>query len=184
VNPWKKIWFNARGPLFDELCSVYNISGKCVFRSLDGYEIMKRMLDLCNDKTLSVNEINSKAALVLMELVMLMADHETEAIAEDAEKLRTYLDLHITERVSLGELAEHIFKSESQTLRIFKKAFSMTPYDYLIKARINLAKTLLRGSFLTIKDIAFRVGFGDEHYFSTIFKQKTGVNPSSYRKMR
>ena len=184
INPWRKIWFNANGPLFDELCNVYNISGKLVFRSLDGYDIMKRMLEICDSKNMSANEINTKAALVLMELVMLMSDHETEAISEDAEKLRTFLDLHMTEKLNLEMLADVIFKSQSQALRIFKKAFNMTPYDYLIKTKITLAKTLLRGSSLTIKDIAYRVGFKDEHYFSTIFRQKTGKSPSGYRKMR
>ena len=184
VNPWKKIWFNASGPLFGELCNVYNLSGKLVFRSLDGYTLMKKMLDLCYSENLSANEINTRAALILMEIIMLMADHESEAISEDAEKLRTYLDLHITDKISLGDMAAHIFKSESQTLRIFKKAFNLTPYDYLTKTRITLSKTLLRGLSLTIKDIAFRVGFNDEHYFSTIFRDKTGITPSDYRKMK
>lgn len=184
VNPWRKIFFNATGPLFGELCNVYNIGGKLVFRSLDGYDLMKKMLSVCDTNSMSSDEINTRAAFVLMEIVMLMADHETKAISEDAEKLRTFLDLHISDKISLEDMAEHIFKSESQTLRIFKSAFSITPYDYLTKTRIALAKTLLRGSSLTIKDIAFRVGFNDEHYFSTIFRQKTGVTPSSYRKMK
>ncbi len=184
INPWKKIWFNANGPLFDELCNAYDINGKYVFRSLDGYDLMKKMLDVCDTKNVSAKEINSRAAMVLLEIIMLMADHESEVTGEDAEKLRTYLDLHMNEKVSLAELADIIFKSESQTLRIFKKAFGMTPYDYLVKTRISLAKTLLRGSSLTIKDVAYRVGFNDEHHFSTIFKHKTGVTPSGYRKMR
>lgn len=184
VNPWRKIWFNASGPLFAQLCNTYNINGKLVFRSLDGYDLMKKMLDLCYNENLSATEINTRAALILMEIIMLMADHETEAISEDAEKLRTYLDLHITEKISLGDMAAHIFKSESQTLRIFKKAFNLTPYDYLTKTRITLAKTLLRGSSLSIRDIAFRVGFNDEHYFSTIFRDKAGVTPSDYRKTK
>ena len=146
----------------------------------------KYIFHLCRKrcKNISAKEINSRAALVLMEIVMLMADHESESTGEDAEKLRTYLDLHMTEKVSLADMADIIFKSESQTLRIFKKAFGMTPYDYLLKTRINLAKTLLRGSTLTIKDIAYRVGFNDEHYFSTIFRQKTGNSPMGYRRIR
>jgi len=181
INPWRKIWFNASGPLFDELCNVYNISGKYVFRSLDAYDLMKKMLDICGEGIYSPNEVNARAALVLLEIVMLIADHESEAIDEDAKKLRTYLDLHITEKVSLAALADQIFKSESQALRIFKKAFNVTPYDYLIKSKINLAQRLLRGSTLSIRDIAYRVGFNDEHYFSNIFKQKCGVTPSDYR---
>ena len=181
INPWRKIWFNAAGPLFDELCNIYNINGKYVFHSLDGYDLMKKMLDVCDQKNLSANKINSQAALVLMEIIMLMSDHENESINEDAEKVRTYLDMHVSNKISLEELANLIFKSESQTMRIFKKAFGVTPYDYLIKTKITLAQRLLRGSSLSIKDIAYRVGFNDEHYFSTIFKQKTGVSPTSYR---
>lgn len=182
VNPYRKIWFNAEGPLFDELASLYGIRGKCIFHSLDGYDLLEKMLHLCEDKSLSGDEINTRASLILHEIVMRMSTHGTDEIDEDAEKLRIYLDMHITDQVSLKDLSEHIFKSESQTVRIFKKAFSITPYDYLLKAKISLSKRFLRNTTITIKDVAYRIGFNDEHYFSNVFRQKTGMSPSEYRR--
>ena len=48
--------------------------------------------------------------------------------------------------------------------------------------RIEIAKSLLSGSDLTIEDISNRLNFTDRNYFSFYFKQKTGVSPGRYKK--
>ena len=41
---------------------------------------------------------------------------------------------------------------------------------------------MLLGTSLTVKEISSRTGFGDQFYFSNIFKKKTGLAPENYRK--
>jgi YesN/AraC family two-component response regulator len=45
-----------------------------------------------------------------------------------------------------------------------------------------LAKSLLQNTSLSAKEIAFRLGFSDEHYFSNFFKKRTGMRPVEYKK--
>jgi AraC-like DNA-binding protein len=78
-------------------------------------------------------------------------------------------------------MAKHIGRSESQTIRIFKRDWGTTPYRYLLDKRIELAKLYLNGSARSIKQIADELGFVDEFYFSDIFKKKTGLAPGRYR---
>ena len=48
--------------------------------------------------------------------------------------------------------------------------------------RLETARLLLRGTALPVREIAFRLCFSDEHYFSSLFRRKTGQTPSAYRR--
>jgi transcriptional regulator GlxA family with amidase domain len=57
-----------------------------------------------------------------------------------------------------------------------------TPMEYLLRLRIERAKSLLRETDMKIIDIAMACGIGSSQYFANIFRQSTGVTPSSYRR--
>ena len=95
--------------------------------------------------------------------------------------MRNYIDANISRQITVDELASLIFKSRSQAIRIFKKEYGKTPYDYLLESRIKQSKILLKNTNLLIKEIAFKVGFADEHYFSDLFKRKCGTTAMQYR---
>jgi len=65
--------------------------------------------------------------------------------------------------------------------RIFKKETNKTPLQYLIDLRINESKNMLKIGSLSIKEIAYKLGFNDPYYFSRLFKKKAGISPVVYR---
>ena len=85
------------------------------------------------------------------------------------------------EKGSLDEIASRFFMSKSNLIRIFKKHTGQTPYKFLLDEKIRISKVLLRSTNMNIKTIADRLCFSDEHYFSFIFKEKTGYSPLKYR---
>jgi AraC-like DNA-binding protein len=56
----------------------------------------------------------------------------------------------------------------------------MTLHQYFISIKIVKAKELL-GRGLAVKEVASRLGFKDEYYFSRLFKKKTGLSPSRWK---
>jgi len=56
-----------------------------------------------------------------------------------------------------------------------------TPKDYMIRARLERAATLLRESSQTIGQIADALGYRDAGFFSRQFKQKLGFSPARFR---
>jgi AraC-like DNA-binding protein len=58
----------------------------------------------------------------------------------------------------------------------------MTPYQYYIHMKIHKAEDLLEQENVTVKEVAFHLGFEDQYYFSRLFKNKTGVAPSDWKK--
>ena len=123
-------------------------------------------------------------APVYIELLSQIAEKQSgeEKASKEAVTLKSYIDMHIEERISVKTLSELIYRSESQTIRIFKQNYKKTPYEYLLDGKINRAKILMTNTNISVKETAYRLGFSDEHYFSGIFRKKTGFSPTEYRK--
>lgn len=68
--------------------------------------------------------------------------------------------------------------------KMFKQYTGIAPVQYHLDLKIRRARDLLVSSELSIKEIAYHVGFHSIHYFSRCFKKKTGTAPSEIRKAK
>src|ERR1044071_8314879 len=83
--------------------------------------------------------------------------------------------------LSLGEFAQSVNLSVWRLCHIFKSDVGMPPIRYLRLLRMERAKDLLESSFLSVKEIAYRVGLNDESHFVRDFKSTYGSSPACYR---
>lgn len=81
-------------------------------------------------------------------------------------------------------LKEWTHYHENHASRLFLKQFGVSPHEYFMEQKMNLAKEWLADSDDAIGDIAERLHVSSIHYFSLLFKQRTGCAPSEYRKLR
>lgn len=83
--------------------------------------------------------------------------------------------------LTLTEFAQSVNLSVWRLSHIFKSDVGMPPIKYLKLLRMERAKGLLESSFLSVKEIAFRVGLNDESHFVRDFKSTYGYSPTTYR---
>lgn len=83
--------------------------------------------------------------------------------------------------LSLAEFAQSVNLSVWRLCHIFKSDVGMPPMRYLRLLRMERAKDLLESSFLSVKEIAYRVGLNDESHFVRDFKSTYGSSPALYR---
>jgi AraC-like DNA-binding protein len=83
--------------------------------------------------------------------------------------------------LSLGALAQSVNLSVWRLCHIFKSDVGMPPMRYLRLLRMERAKNLLESSFLSVKEIGYRVGLNDESHFVRDFKSTYGSSPACYR---
>lgn len=81
----------------------------------------------------------------------------------------------------LAELAAHAHLSPRGLSRAFVAATGLTPAQYQTELRLGHARTLLRGSALTVEEIARACGYADPRHFRRMFSAHEGVPPSAYR---
>jgi AraC family transcriptional regulator len=92
-----------------------------------------------------------------------------------------YIEARAAEPLTLQGLADWAGLSRYHFLRVFKHAAGMTPYQFILLARIKLAVRLLTTTKLPIIDIGLSPGFGDLSTFNRTFKAQTGKTPRAFR---
>jgi AraC-like DNA-binding protein len=104
--------------------------------------------------------------------------------ADVLHKTQEYVREHIGERILLSELAKAVGLSKSYLSTVFSEEMGKTLTEYIQDARIDYSKELLRGSTLSIAQVASLSGFSDQSYFTKIFTKLCGVSPAQFRKPR
>lgn len=99
-----------------------------------------------------------------------------------AELAKEYIEEHYYENLTLNDVAEKLGITASYLSMLFSQQVNVTFIDYLNKIRIEHACTYLLQNFLKTYEIAYKVGFHDEKYFSRVFRKVTGMTPSEYKK--
>jgi AraC family transcriptional regulator len=99
------------------------------------------------------------------------------------QRATAFIEEHLSADISLPELAEAAGNlSLYHFARLFKESTGSSPYQYLLRRRIERAKSMLRGrKLLSLGDVAFACGFRDQSAFSRVFRQITGSTPRAYR---
>lgn len=95
---------------------------------------------------------------------------------------QNYIFNHLYEEITLGRLAEIAGMNASYLSHLFKKETGLAVTDYIQRERIEEAKRLMELPGITLSDIATRLHFNDQSYFTKVFKKYTGLTPRQYRK--
>jgi AraC-like DNA-binding protein len=129
--------------------------------------------------------LNHGSRLLIMRLTYGIFYQLSEAYSRDSKILSPaveYLKRHYTEEISNSFLASQCYISEEYFRKLFKKAYGISPKQYVIDLRIHMAKQLLSEGYIKINEIAKQCGFSNPYHFSRLFKEKTSETPSAYMK--
>ncbi|TGX80294.1 AraC family transcriptional regulator [Palleniella muris] len=108
---------------------------------------------------------------------------EARLIVKDERigRLLGYVMEHISEAITVKDLADRACLTESHLVRTFRQGMGVTPLQYVIKKKIQHAQTLLLSTDKSVQEIGRAVGFRDTSYFIRLFKKNIGFAPQEYR---
>ncbi|MBT2293337.1 AraC family transcriptional regulator [Paenibacillus albidus] len=95
-------------------------------------------------------------------------------------EVRQYMEQHYDQPLTIEQLSGMAGISAKYFVNLFKKTYGQSAMEYLTDIRINRAKRYLSESDERLRDIAHKVGYSDEFYFSRKFKKEVGMPPSAY----
>ncbi|MFM0291393.1 helix-turn-helix domain-containing protein [Paraburkholderia megapolitana] len=96
-------------------------------------------------------------------------------------RLRDYIDSHLTQSITLGELAGVAGLSEFHFARMFRTSFGLPPHAWVAQQRLERARTLLRTTALPLVQVAAACGYANASHFSHRFREAFGVAPVVFR---
>ncbi len=103
-------------------------------------------------------------------------------IEKKIKKAKILLIKKSEDHVNMQEIADSINMGYEHFRRTFKQITGLAPYQYHLELKINKAKELLQMTNLSVNDIAEKLHFENQYYFSRIFKTKTGLPPIQWKK--
>ena len=115
-------------------------------------------------------------------LEMLRTLAETRS-AKPIRQAKQYVEEHYREKILLEDIAAVVDLNPVYFSALFKKETDMNFSSYLISVRMEKAKKMLTSTNETIAAIGDAVGYGDQKYFSQLFKKVIGVKPAIYRRL-
>lgn len=182
------IYYTAQGDLSVIKARVRELLVLMNRAAIDGGADVDEIMDLCYRYELEVESLDGIEAVnrligaVLHKFISFVFDLNDIKHQNVVFQTTAYIKAHLTEKLSLDEVAEHVYLSKSYFCRIIKDELGCTFTEYVNRLRVERSKLLLTGTGMPIAEIACAVGFDDQSYFNRIFKKQTGIAPGSYRK--
>ena len=106
-------------------------------------------------------------------------EHDTDTVIKQSIR---YMKEHLFEPITVADVAQAVGLSPSHFSRQFKRHTGYSPYEYIILRRLDKAKYMLTSTQLTVKQIAFSIGYNSEENFIHSFQKNVGISPSLFRK--
>lgn len=181
-NPWVKYWFNLRGELLIAMLHQFNLAGGGVVSDFTHPGLfIDNLAKLHQSPAAEVPRLTVGIAGEILSQCAILQQQSGKLSAVEIS-LKAYLDKHLRlPTPDLAQLGREVDLSSARVLQVFKKRFGISPVQYLLGRKMELAADLLRQSALSVKEIAVQLGFADQYYFSALFKRKLGVSPLHYR---
>ena len=188
-KPWKKIWFNVKGPLVEDILKNYNMQKINHIQQFNKPDTFEEFLGVIKSGK-SHAKITDECSALFLKLVQELSEHTMALGIENnasqqpllAQKLKDKIDWLNGFDINMDILAAKLFCTKSHAIRVFKKAYGITPYQYILKRKLKDSKTMLANTNYTIKEISDFLHFEDPHSFTQFFKKQTGMAPSEFRK--
>lgn len=97
-------------------------------------------------------------------------------------KVRAVIEKQLSNsKISVQDIADEMGMSRTQLFRKFKAILNQNPKDFIQTTRLLHSKQMLISSGLSIKEIAYALGFSDQRYFSRLFNKEFGMSPTAWR---
>ncbi len=104
------------------------------------------------------------------------------AMVQLSARIQRYLRDHFDEKITNTTLSQVFHFHPNYLIRTLKATTGLTPTEYLRQYRMEEASKRLLNTNMLETEIAEAIGFQNIYYFSTVFKQYTGLSPSQYRR--
>ncbi|MFC5649423.1 helix-turn-helix domain-containing protein [Paenibacillus solisilvae] len=146
--------------------------------------IIKQMLRIANSQSNHWRKRLSVLLAAALEELCASADNAPEELAMplpvQIARAIAYMQEHAVEPITIEQIAEQSGWTHEHFTRMFAAAVGMTPKRALLEHRLKRAEQLMMSGQLSVKQISYQVGFGDEHHFSKTYKRIRGITASEY----
>jgi len=187
-EPYEKIWMNFVGEMPERLFTFFSLDSIFI-KNCNVLDIFLEIHDALERITAKNKSDTFRDVLNLLFRALTEAtkDRFFPSSADKSsldERIRAFIDANVYTDISLDRISEEFGITKMHIIRVFKNKFGITPMQYLIDRKIGIAKSLLTGTVMPIKEIAALLRYSNTQHFSGSFKSAVGCTPNKYRQSK
>jgi AraC-like DNA-binding protein len=185
---WNEYWVGFKGAYFSRLLEEGRLSLKHIFFETGVHDSILSLFGQIFDEVRAQRPLyQMKACAAILSLIAEVLTKErrkeqSSYFEEIVAKAKHLMKTNVYGAINLSGISNQLGISTSRLNGIFKNYTSMTPYQYYIHVKIYKAEEILEHEDISVKEAAYKMGFEDQYYFSRLFKNKTGLSPSAWKK--
>ncbi len=148
-------------------------------------EVYRKIYELVQKEEPGFQQVASGLVIKLLGYMVAYQkqnDFKGKRIESLIRHARVYMQENIEKSIDLKQLATEHFTAYSYFRKMFKKYTGIAPHQYHLELKIMRAKEMILTNKQSVKEISYELGFESIHYFSRLFKKKTDLNPTEWRK--
>ncbi|MBO1510681.1 response regulator transcription factor [Metabacillus bambusae] len=141
-------------------------------------------VDVIHEEILSIDsliELEKWLVKYFKEVLTIVGDITTQSRRKEVIEACKYVSVNLEKKISLDEVANHLYLNPSYFSRLFKKEVGETFVEYVTKLKMSRAKELLEQTIEPVGKICERLGYDNQSYFIKVFKNYVGVTPLEFR---
>lgn len=132
----------------------------------------------------NIKELQEYEYQMLDDFIHIIHENRIQSYNKPTIKIIEYIHEHITETITLDDLAKVVNLSKEYMCTMFKKNVGLNIIEYIHYNKIEESMYFLKYSNMSISDIAILFNFSSPAYYSTIFKKQTGLTPRQFQQAR
>lgn len=184
-EPWEYCWVGFNGVDAARLTNAAGFGSNPCFHCNDIEKVTEMIREIydANGSKLSDEVYMSGCIYKFLAYLIKVSGNENQIHHSGTDYIELavrYIEHNYSRPISIVDIADAAGISRSHLYRLFMKQLGITPNEYLIKYRINIACELLHEHSTNVSETAYSAGFTDPLYFSRVFKRIKGITPSKY----
>ncbi|WP_340025535.1 AraC family transcriptional regulator [Paenibacillus sp. FSL K6-1096] len=188
---WSTIYITFGGTAASAILESLNMNVSAVYTEADQVsfaDVIGEIYDKADrDGEFSGLESSTELYHFLMLLRKYGMRNDQPSLSQYYDKLRPvvhWMESNCSANVGLPEIVEQAQISVSYLNELFRDAFGMSPYSFLIQLRIRQAKKIMvTNPDMALKEVSLLAGFNDVSHFVATFRKKEGITPAKYREL-
>jgi len=184
---YHKLVLEVKGPLLQAYCAALRLDRWTLLRPMTFEALVQNVRGLAE---IIRNGLDGDLPTALGAVHELLTSLSQEARSQEpVEKQLVFkAKAHLEDPANMGKgiakLAAELGVSQSVLDKAFKQELGVSPRDYRLSKRAEIAKYYLVQTGMSMKEIALRLGYANQLYFSNDFSKRFGVSPKAYRKQQ
>lgn len=185
-DPWVKMVLHLKGTAAASFVQAFDLDKRILHKSCSHLQgIFEEIFFLANSSK-AVEEIMEQSGMLLMKLLSSLCNSglQDRSVSDEVRTVKRFIENNYHRELNMDDIAASVYRSKDYVQKIFKHEFDVTPYNYYMELKMECAKNLLLQTNLSVAQIAEKLGFNSDRYFSARFRRAMGITAVQFRKQR